>query len=179
MSLERNKSIIKKLHKLDLMQLKNLSMLYDMCIAVKDDDIELAKSEMQIVKRNASVLTRTDGQPAVDLYWNAMLFLAQNRDLDSYLIYLERYRSPEQRFYLPRRKQLLRLGIIQALQRLIDDEIDILTISLPPGTGKTTCAEMFISGWLGWDPGACNLFSSHSGHVTRMVYDVINNIISI
>lgn len=177
MSLERNKSIIKKLHKLDLMQLKNLSMLYDMCIAVKDDDIELAKSEMQIVKRKASVLTRTDGQPAVDLYWNAMLFLAQNRDLDSYLIYLERYRSPEQRFYLPRRKQLLRLGIIQALQRLIDDEIDILTISLPPGTGKTTCAEMFISGWLGWDPGACNLFSSHSGHVTRMVYDVINNII--
>ena len=106
-----------------------------------------------------------------------MLFLAQNRDLDSYLIYLERYRDPESRYYLPRRKQLRKLGLIQALQRLIDDEIEILTISCPPGTGKTTLAEMFLSGWIAWDADACNLFSSHSGHVTRMVYDVICNII--
>jgi len=175
-NLEQNLQIIKKLHKLNLSELKNLQMLYDMAIAIKDDDIDKAKHEMQVVKNRCALMVRTD--PSFqELYWQAMLFLAQNRDLDSYLIYLERYREPESRFYLPRRKQLRKLGIIDALQRLIDDEIDILSLSFPPGTGKTTLAEMFLSGWIGWDPDACNLFSSHSGHVTRMVYDVICNIL--
>lgn len=175
---ERNIQLIKKIRTLDLSKLKNLQMLYDMAIAIKDDDIDRAKSEMQIVKNRAAQMTRSD-RAFVELYWQAMLFLAQNRDLDSYMIYLERYRDPESRFYLPRRKQLKKLGVIDALQSLIDDEIDILTLSFPPGTGKTTCAEMFLSGWIGWDTGACNLFSSHSGHVTRMVYDVICNIIGV
>lgn len=177
-SREKNIQIIDKLHTFNLSEYKNLQMLYDMAIAIKDDDIDRAKSEMQIVKNRAAQMTRSD-RAFVELYWQAMLFLAQNRDLDSYMIYLERYRDPESRFYLPRRKQLKKLGVIDALQRLIDDEIDILTLSFPPGTGKTTCADMFLSGWIGWDTGACNLFSSHSGHVTRMVYDVICNIIGV
>lgn len=175
---ERNIQLIEKIRTLDLSKLKNLQMLYDMALAIKDADVDRAKSEMQIVKNRAAQMTRSD-RAFVDLYWQAMLFLAQNRDLDSYMIYLERYRDPESRFYLPRRKQLKKLGVIDALQSLIDDEIDILTLSFPPGTGKTTCAEMFLSGWIGWDTGACNLFSSHSGHVTRMVYDVICNIIGV
>lgn len=173
---EKNKSIINKLHRTDLSQYTNLSMLMDMVLAVKDDDLELAKAECQHVKNMAAAGTRSDLR-FQDLYWKAVRFLAQNRDLDSYLIYLERYRDPEDRFYLPRRKQLRKLGLVQAMQDLIDDKLDILTISCPPGVGKTTLAEMFLSGWIGWDPDACNLFSSHSGHVTRMVYDVICNII--
>lgn len=174
--LSRNIEIIEKLHTLDLTQLRNLQMLHDMAVTIRDDDIDRAKSEMQVVKNTAAVMTRSD-RAFVDLYWQSMLFLAQNMDLDSYLIYLERYRDPPSRFYLPRRKQFLRLGIVQSLQDLIDDKLDILTLSGPPGFGKTTLGEMFLSGWIGWDPDACNLFSSHSGHVTRMVYDVICNIV--
>lgn len=177
MSLSRNLELIEKLHSMDMTVLDNVSMLYDMVLAIRDDDISLAVSEMKKVRNYAAILTRTDGEDAVDLYWNAMLFLAQNRQLDEAMIYLERHRDASDRFYLPRRKQFMQLGLIQNLQDLIDDKIDILTISAPPGTGKTTCAEMFLSLWIGWDPGACNLFSSHSGHVTRMVYEVINNII--
>ena len=175
--LERNRNIIEQLHRTDLSKLKNLSMLYDMALTVQEDDLDLAISEMKTVKVKTALLTRTEGQEATELYWNAMLFLAQNRQIDEALIYLERYRLPEDRFYLPRRRVFRKLGITQALQRLVDDEIDILTLSCPPGIGKTTVAEMFLSLWIGWDPDACNLFSSHSGHVTRMVYDVINNII--
>jgi len=175
--LERNRNIIEQLHRTDLSKLKNLSMLYDMALTVQEDDLDLAISEMKTVKVKTALLTRTEGQEATELYWNAMLFLAQNRQIDEALIYLERYRPPEDRFYLPRRRVFRKLGITQALQRLVDDEIDILTLSCPPGIGKTTVAEMFLSLWIGWDPDACNLFSSHSGHVTRMVYDVINNII--
>lgn len=175
---EHYKKIIKALHKTDLLDIKNLSYLFDMCLAIKEFDIELAKEECQHVKNRAAVLSRKN-QKAIDLYWKAILFLAQNRDLDSYLLYLEKNRDPEDRFYLPRRKQLRKLGLIQALQDLIDDKIEILSISCPPGVGKTTLAEMFLSGWIGWDPDACNLFSSHSGHVTRMVYDVLCNIIGV
>ena len=175
-ALDKNKIIIEKLHKTDLSQYSNLSMLMDMVLMVKDDDLELAKSECQCVKNLAAIGTRKDSR-FDDLYWKAVLFLARNRDLDSYLLYLERYRDPEDRFYLPRRRQLRKLGLVQAMQDLIDDKLDILTISCPPGVGKTTLAEMFLSGWIGWDPDDCNLFSSHSGHVTRMVYDVICNII--
>ena len=174
--LDKNRIIIEKLHKTDLSQYSNLSMLMDMVLAVKDDDLELAKSECQRVKNLAAIGTRKDSR-FDDLYWKAVLFLARNRDLDSYLLYLERYRDAEDRFYLPRRNQLRKLGLVQAMQDLIDDKLDILTISCPPGVGKTTLAEMFLSGWIGWEPDACNLFSSHSGHVTRMVYDVICNII--
>lgn len=176
--LKRNRQLIQKLHTTNLHNANNLKLLFEMALNVKDDDIELAIQEMKVVKNTAAILTRQDAS-LTELYWDAMLFLAQNRQLDEYLIYLERYRLPEDRFYLPRRKQFLKLGIVQALQDLIDDKLDILTLSCAPGIGKTTLAEMFLSGWIGWDPDACNLFSSHSGHVTRMVYDVISNIIGV
>ena len=116
---------------------------------------------------------------AMEYYWKILLSEARSMILDSYFLYLERYRDPEDRFYLPRRKQLLKLGYVGALQDLIDDKIDILSISSPPGTGKTSIEEMTLSGYMGWYPELCNLFSSHSGHVTRMVYEVICNIIGI
>lgn len=173
---ERNLKQIEMLHRGSLQTYDELRLLYSLAALIQADNPEKAVKEMKIVRNNAADLLRMDGC-FVEMYWQALLFLARNRDLDSYLLYLERYREPEEAFYLPRRKHLIELGVIEALQRLIDDKIDILTLSCPAGVGKTTLAEMFLSGWIGWDPGACNLFSSHSGHVTRMVYDVICNII--
>lgn len=173
---ERNLKQIEMLHRGSLQTYDELRLLYSLAALIQADNPEKAVKEMKIVRNNAADLLRRDGR-FVEMYWQALLFLARNRDLDSYLLYLERYREPEEAFYLPRRKNLIELGVIEALQRLIDDKIDILTLSCPAGVGKTTLAEMFLSGWIGWDPGACNLFSSHSGHVTRMVYDVICNII--
>ena len=173
---ERNLKQIDILHQHDLDDFDNLTLLYSLAVYIAPHDVDRAVSEMKTVRNNAADGLRRDDR-FVQLYWDALLFLARNRDVDSLLLYLERYRDVEESFYLPRRKQFINLGIIEALQRLVDDEIDILTLSCPPGCGKTTLAEMFLSGWIGWDPEACNLFSSHSGHVTRMVYDVICNII--
>ena len=100
-----------------------------------------------------------------------MLLLARNRDFDAYLLYLEYKRLQKDRFYLPKRKQLLRLGLIQDLQDMIDDKLDILTISMPPGTGKTTLSKFFISAVIGWFPNDFNLFWSHSADIARMYYD--------
>lgn len=127
----------------------------------------------------AKYLNRTGNAMYNELYYSALLIEAQNHNVDSGLLYLERYRDAEDRFYMPRRKQFIEYGLIQALQDMIDDKIDILSLSLPPGVGKTTLGEMFVSLFIGWFPDTCNLFSSHSGHVTRMVYDVVCNVIGI
>ena len=107
-----------------------------------------------------------------------MLFEAQNQKLDSYLIYLEKNRPYKDKFYEPKREQLLKLGIIQALQDMLDDKLDILSISMPPGTGKTTIEKFFNSAVIGWFPKDFNLFYSHSSDITRMYYDGVYDIVT-
>ena len=111
------------------------------------------------------------------MYNKALLFLAQeHKDFDSYLLYVEKNRDPEDRYYQPRRNKIY--WLVQKMQRLIDDELDILSISMPPGTGKTTLGEFFISFVMGHYPNTPNLMSSHSGFMTRMFYDAVLNIIT-
>ena len=73
-----------------------------------------------------------------DAMWAIIKMEAQHRQFDSYCMYLEKNRNPKDKFYQPRRKVLRRHGVIQAFQQLIDDELDILTISMPPGTAKAS-----------------------------------------
>ena len=108
---------------------------------------------------------------AVDTIWNLRKFEGQNRQLDSYLLYLEKNREPKDKFYQPKRKQFLKLGLIQALQDALDDKLDLLTISMPPGTGKSTLIRFFMTGVIGWFPDDYNLFFSHSDGITRKFYD--------
>lgn len=107
----------------------------------------------------------------INLYMDIMLLLARSRDFDAYLLYLERKRRHKDRFYLPRRKQLIKHGIIQGYQDAIDGKLEILCISMPPGTGKTSCEKFFTSAVIGWDQRKFNLFFSHSSDITRMYYD--------
>lgn len=95
---------------------------------------------------------------------------------NSYLNYLEKNRQEKDKFYKPRRKCLWRIGIIQALQDLEDDKLDILSLSMPPGTGKTTLEKFFLTWVIGRDIEGFSLFFSHSGEITRMFYDGILDI---
>ena len=72
----------------------------------------------------------------LDKLYEVLLLEAQNYNVDSGFRYLERKREPNERFYMPRRKQLVKSGIIDGLQGMIDDRYDILCISMPPGTAK-------------------------------------------
>ena len=110
-------------------------------------------------------------QDAVDTIWNLRKFEGQNRQLDSYLLYLEKNREPKDKFYQPKRKQFLKLGLIQALQDALDDNLDLICISMPPGSGKTSLGRFFLTGVIGWWPAEYNLFFSHSDGITRKYYD--------
>ena len=113
-----------------------------------------------------------------DLYWRVLLFEAKIRRVDAYFLYLEKNRDADKRFYEPRRKQFIKFGIIKGMQDLIDDKIDLLTISMCPGSGKSTAGIYFLSGCMGWWPDMPNLASAHSGILTRSFYDGVNQILS-
>lgn len=110
-----------------------------------------------------------------ELYWQALKFEAPHL-FDSYMLYLEKNRIERERFYAPKRPQLNKIGLIQVLQDLEDDKTDILSISLPPGTGKTTIEKFFASWVIGRHPEDFSLFFSHSSDITRMFYDGVLDI---
>lgn len=94
----------------------------------------------------------------------------------SYLLYLEKNREESDKFYAPKMKQLNKHGLIQAMQDLEDDKLDILSISMPPGTQKTTLEKFFCSWIIGRHPKDYSLFFSHSSDITRMFYDGVLDI---
>lgn len=114
----------------------------------------------------------------LDKFYSVLLLEAKNKVVDSYLLYLEKKREPKERFYAPKRKQFNKFGLIQAYQGAIDDLYDIICVSMPPGTGKTTLLKFFNSAVIGWYPNDYNLFYSHSGDITRMYYDGVYQMVS-
>lgn len=90
-------------------------------------------------------------------------------DFDSYILYIEWEREPEKCFYAPRRKVLKK--VVDELQRLADDELDLLAISLPPGAGKSTLAIFYLTWMAGRVPDLPMLTGSHSNAFVRGVYD--------
>lgn len=98
-----------------------------------------------------------------------VLLAAARYDFDSYLLYVEWNREPKKKFYPPRRKVLKQ--VVDALQELADDKLDLLAVSLPPGSGKTTLALFYLT-WLGGRiPNEPMLTGSHSNSFVRGVYD--------
>ena len=172
-----NRDIIIRLLKSDLSDYDNLLSLLGMANEVLSEDKELSKKLANKVRFLALRLCSTGDIKYYNLYNQALLFLTQkHKDFDSYLLYVEKDRDPEDRYYQPRRNKIY--WLVQKMQRLIDDELDILSISMPPGTGKTTLGEFFISFVMGHYPNTPNLMSSHSGFMTRMFYDAVLNIIT-
>ena len=142
-----------------------------------EDDVKWALKVTGYVKNCCNVAISNDIEilQMDALYWKTLKLEAPHW-FDSYLLYLERKRERKDKFYEPKRKQLNKHGLIQALQDLEDDLLDILSISMPPGTQKTTLEKFFASWIIGRHPDDYSLFFSHSGDITRMFYDGVLDI---
>lgn len=75
------------------------------------------------------------------------LYMAKD-DFDSYMLYLEWNREVEKKFYHNRRSVLY--PIVKDMQCLVDGRLDLLCISLPPGTGKALAFETPVLTKNGW-----------------------------
>ncbi len=111
----------------------------------------------------------------INRYYDVLLLEAPHL-FHSYLLYLEKNREECERFYQPKMKQLNKHGLIQAMQDLENDKLDLLSISMPPGTQKTTLEKFFCSWIIGRHPKDYSLFFSHSDDITRMFYDGVLDI---
>lgn len=148
---------------------KTKEMIEELCM--RDTGLDMWGIEKFVFKNKSSF-------ELLDKYYEILLIEAQNKIVDSFFRYIEKNREPKERFYMPRRKQFLKIGLVDALQGMIDDKYDILCISLIPGAGKTSIEKFFNAAIIGWYPMDFNLFYSHSGDITRMYYDGVYDIVT-
>ena len=69
-----------------------------------------------------------------ELYWKTMKAEAPYW-FESFMLYMEKNRPPEERFYKPRINPLRQVAL--AIQQLADDELDEIFINMPSRVGKT------------------------------------------
>lgn len=102
---------------------------------------EFRKRITGAIRRLAESGTRNSLEQMNDLYYKSLLLDAKV-DFDAFMLYLEKNRNPDDRFYLPRRKVLR--PIVDAFQEVADGKLDLLTVSQPKRTGKTTVGTWFV-----------------------------------
>lgn len=161
--------IIDRLLKSNLSNLKNISMLFDMARNI--DDLALCLKARSYAQRLA---TRGD-EAAYELVKQTYLWAAP-KDFDSYLVYLEWNRKPEERFYLPRRRVIK--PFVESLQALADDELDELFLSCPPRVGKTSLLMFYMTWTIGRNSERANLYCAYSDVITSAFYNGVLEIIN-
>lgn len=153
-----------------------LAGLMDVCISGELHDIN-----RQYVRRFSAIGSRDVGKSVKarlkysEIYKKSLLFEARD-DFDSFLQYVEYERDPDKKFYMPRRKIIA--PVVGALQRIADDALDLLSISMPPGTGKSTIGIFYLTWVMGKWPDMPNLASAHSDKLTRSFYDGVLSILT-
>ena len=156
--------------------------------AAKGPDIEAVRDGLSWFKENYDEkgletirdicvrgLKKGGGDAFFDAYKLAMLISAPH-SFDQFMQYLEIDRRPQDRFYLPRRPQLL--PIVTALQKLADYELKELFLSCPPRTGKTTLTGMFNAFMMGRDTEKPTLYCTYTDTVVETYYNGLLEILT-
>lgn len=126
--------------------------------------------EANIRKLDGAIITKL-----IALIDRTLLFEAPHV-FDSYMLYLEKNRRPNERFYKPRRKKLK--IVVDAIQALVDDELDELFIAMPPRVGKTTLIMFALTWIIGRNSELANLYSAYSDVITAAMYSGILEVIN-
>lgn len=161
--------LVDKAFKRDLSDPSALNDAFDTLRILEETDKDEAHRRNKEIRRLSAkyAAERTDAK-MFELNKRSLLFDAPY-DLDAYLMYLEFNRKPQERFYLPRRRIMKRVA--DAMQRLVDGELDELFLSMPPRVGKTTMLMMFVTWLVGRDSEKSNLYSAYSDVITSAFYN--------
>ena len=163
--------ILEKLKKTPTIEVFN--DLYYMCLETKKTDIPLATKYLMLLSDECERAIASGAMDAniKELFalHKKVLLAGAEHSFHLFLLYLEWNREPQKKFYPPRRKVLKQ--VVDALQELEDDKLDLLAISLPPGSGKTTLAIFYLTWLAGKHSDEPMLTGSHSNSFVRGVYD--------
>ena len=160
--------LVEKAFKRDLSDASALSDCFDAIRLLEPEDFTLAHEKNKEVRRLSAkyAADRTDVK-MFELNKRALLFDAPY-DFDCFLRYIEWQRPNDKRFYMPRRKVLL--PIVNAFQQVADGELDLLTVSQPKRTGKTTLGLMFVLFRAGRHPGGSSICSGAGNDLVKSFY---------
>lgn len=148
---------------------------YNVCRGIMKGDrkkgIAGLKWLAEMILSNTGEIIEKDGESGRKMMGlhRRVLLSAAPHDFDSYLQFVEWNREPSKKFYMPRRKVLKQ--VVDALQELEDDSLDLLAVSMPPGTGKSTLAIFYLTWLAGRNPELPILTGSHNGSWIRGAYD--------
>lgn len=174
---EQNKAVVDAIKKTDLNSYKALSDLLDMAKVIAepegDNDLAYAMKLSNFIKRK--IPTLPSSIVLNQLYWQAMKFEAPHR-FESFLLYMEKNRSPKKRFYQPRAKTLH--VVVEDLQDLEDGLIEFYGLSLPPRVGKSTVCIFFLAWCAGRHPDLHSAMGGHSGILAKGFYKEFLNLIT-
>ena len=94
---------------------------------------------------------------------------------DDFMIAMEWNRNPKSRFWLPRRKILEnKFGVCTAIQNFMAEEGGKkLTLSTPPGCGKSTLIKFLMAYIMGKWPDSMNMYVSYSDGMVKMMMDAV------
>lgn len=149
--------------------------LKDICRETLKTDAVLAKEYLLKLsdecERIVPLVVERDlksAQQIMGVHKQVLFYLAQNNHFDSFLQYLEFNRSPDKRFYLPRRKVLQ--PIVESFQQVADGKLDLLTVSQPKRTGKTTLGLLFVLFRAGQHPNGSSICSGAGNDLVKSFY---------
>lgn len=150
----------------DLANYQNLYDGYGLLLGMKEELGYGDRSVMEYAMNESTLLHWHSGHQAYktgsgkfdDLYWKLLLHEAPYV-LDSYCLYIEKNRKPEEQFYKPRRKTLKK--VVDKLQALEDDKLDELFVHLPGRVGKSQIITFGTSWHCARDNEKSNLYVTY------------------
>lgn len=116
---------------LDLLLNMNIDLPFKDNPDAQQMGIKVSQYAHNIAERQAAITGSGDFD---EIYWKYLLLEAPYL-LDSYALYIEKDRKPQERFYQPRRRTLKK--VVDKLQALEDDKLDELFLHQPARTGKS------------------------------------------
>lgn len=168
--------LLDKIRKTDLTKIENATLLYEYANTELITDIDNALSiNLEVRRICVKRMKKSKSIEWLELYHKTFL-LSAPYIFDDYIIYLEKDRKPNERFYKPRRRVLK--CVVDAMQDLTDDKLDELFISMPPRVGKTTLLMLYLTWIMGRDGEKTNLYSAYSDTITSAMYDGVMEILT-
>jgi len=143
-----------------------VAILYD---GIQNGQKALHAENRELRKKIGGAMRRGIGRTdsLSDIYWKSMLIDAPV-DFDAFMLYLEKNRKPQEKFYVPRRKVLR--PIVEAFQEVADGKLDLLTVSQPKRTGKTTVGTWFVLFRAGQSPNGSSVCSGAGDMLVKSFY---------
>lgn len=145
--------------------------LFSVCQTWAQEDFKAAhRANKQLRDMCSQKMTTVSMSKVEGFYsqWRRSLLFEAPYDFDSYLTYIELDRKPGKRFYQPRKHYLNRY--VAAYQKILDGELDFLSISMPKRAGKSQLGINFTDMLSGKFPDRSTLMEGTGDDLVNSFY---------